>query len=377
MPSFYTPSLLRISMLLVAATCACNESFDEDFNSDRADLGSDQWNIETSVFPGGDPSNTPTAESVTAYLTALVSNLDRYADHYNRQLKVVPDYNESTDLSVRVRIVKDGSNIWQVSPHGNPAKSENLSDDVMTFIACHELGHFFGGFPFHYLDARGVRDLADRGTVIAAELPADYFATKDCLPRFWAHERAANATFRDAAVPYVRNACDAQYGSTNQQNLCYRIAAASIGVSIYIEPSTSARVDTPSKEIVDETAKRSTTQVRLDTMMAGALCPVKNDLRVIPGLVKSPNGLYGEHSVASEMHAKQYACLDGPGARPLSWFKPNMPDIVYFDCGDFPESGKCINGNVQNCHNIRGIEEEVCTTGCTIDDDLAICNENL
>ncbi|MFO7180127.1 MAG: hypothetical protein DIU78_015620 [Pseudomonadota bacterium] len=308
-----------------------------------------------------------------------VANLFRpiAASAYGATIEFDPDDWDGT--IGRARSSVHAGRIWRITPAGtifNPY----LTRDVMRLLVCHELGHFFGGFPFKPENTPGAT-VADAGTFLASEGSADYFATKECAWRVWAGD-PNNPAFR-AVVPRAgREKCDNAWHDQARRDVCYRTLVTALDVLRWIAyPMDSdihgPRIETPSTEValVTKTAHPDG-QCRLDTMVAGAVCDKPNDLSKIPGLVPSPvTGQYGDHSVAAEQDAAPYACHDGPGARPLCWFKANMPGYVPAAC-TLPEGGVCAEdgSGYWVCDPIQDRVFTPCSLGCYYDSESQIAD---
>ena len=84
-------------------------------------------------------------------------------------------------------------------------------------------------------------------------------------------------------------------------------------------------LDTPDLTPADQMVmKYPSVQCRVDTVVHGALCPTKFRGTDIPGLLDSIEDP-GSNPPESEAAAAPDSCVDGPGARPACWFKPNPP----------------------------------------------------
>ncbi|WP_438025800.1 hypothetical protein [Sorangium sp. So ce233] len=257
---------------------------------------------------------------------------------------------------------------WFIVPKAQ-VLNQHLTRDVMRMATCHEMGHFFGGFPFKNAGKPGERptsDISDLGTFMAAEGQADYFATKSCIRRVWAGN-PENAAFRDLVPPEGKERCDVVWEDQDSRDICYRsifIARAVAGWLHGGDPRVD--VDTPDPKVVDRTyTAHSGLQIRFDTMVAGALCdPERDDPMEIPGLVPSPiTGMYGHHSVAAENDSRDHSCYEGLGARPRSWFKPDMPE---YDCGNGVGWTRCEENDtvVATCAPPMGEWRRTCSMGC-------------
>jgi hypothetical protein len=215
---------------------------------------------------------------------------------------------------------------WALNVFGGIVTSPAMTPDVLAAVFCHETGHLVSGFPFK---VRPAADVTVLGTAIATEGQADYFATKDCLPRLWAGETDANARAFAALDPAIAARCTAAYRDRASQELCGRILAASLQTGRWIAgqyttpamPVAAPQFDTPDPTEVDVTlyGAHPSAQCRLDTFAAGALCDAKITGTATPGLVPP----YGEFSAASQEAARPFACQTGAGARPRCWFQPS------------------------------------------------------
>lgn len=263
---------------------------------------------------------------------------------------------------------------WRVEIGLNLVQPGRTTPDVAAFLLCHETGHALGGFPFKGgpAQARQVEGLKEGhyATVSATEGQADYFATKECLPRLWAGETALNATFRSVATPFMKTQCDAVWTTTAEQDVCYRGAVTAEAVGRWYAPQESLRVDTPDKTVVPGLSDGRSNQCRVDTYFQGALCRTKFRGTTIPGLIE-PYEQVLNISPAVEAAAAPDSCTEGVGSRPLCWFKPNaMPT----DCSGIPEGGHCVVVDGQDaqqyCTERGGLETYPCGDGykCEVDE---------
>lgn len=331
-----------------------------------AGLGSTS-NVPAAALPGKLP---PTRETALATIDRIAALYQDYADAADPP---------GTHKIVGVILDDD------LFPHSNAKFGENwriqvtptwltlpaMTVDVLALTSCHEMGHFVGGFPF-----KG--KMKEEEAAAATEGQADYFATKDCLPRLWANERDSNAAAFAELDSYERELCTKTYGDLPSQELCARmvvtaIQAAGIYHESYLKDHRSdateyPRLDTPDPHVVELTAAdHSNGQCRLDTMVAGIQCKVKATGTTIPGFLPP----YGKFSDASKEAARPFACQDGPGARPRCWY---AADAHEHDCGAF-EGPRCIIANgvagVRMCNNVRGEYTDECanTDVCLLDEE--------
>lgn len=204
---------------------------------------------------------------------------------------------------------------WTVNMYGGLARRPEVTPDGYAMVVCHELGHLFGGFPFV------MGWMADEGQ-------ADYFATQSCAHEIWKNQPEQNATFRDTTTPLVKEKCDASWASVEEQNLCYRTAAAGQSLAnllAVLEEGPVPNVETPDTHVVSSTDhNHPAAQCRLDTYLSGSLCTANFDMTVVPG--RKVSG--GNEGMEAERAAAKSSCMTSGnftvGLRPTCWFKPRM-----------------------------------------------------
>jgi len=258
------------------------------------------------------------------------------------------------DTSASAGAAPNSGRIWDIVVGGGFA---DVAQDAITFTVCHEMGHILGGFPFMNGDGPHTEDeRAEYGTVLSAEGQADYFTTKECLPRVWGSDD--NSVYEHLA-PELKDRCDEAYGDVLDRQLCYRILSSSLDQASsfapyannsytpevcdeedlwdtewdcenFLEPTATSRPKVEEPAIT--TFGYPTRVCRLETYVRGALCPIKaprpsetGGELVIPGYVETPWG-YGVVSEESRAAAAPYACHgDHPGARPSCWYNEDVP----------------------------------------------------
>jgi hypothetical protein len=220
---------------------------------------------------------------------------------------------------------------WLVKVDRRLIERDQVTLDVLATFVCHEVGHLVAGYPFKRDDNEH-----DQGSGVAAEGQSDYYAAKDCLPRLWAAEPADNAIAASLLGESERARCAAAYPDEASRALCGRILFTGLVTSwIFKEGMEEMNTpypsfDTPDRsEVSEKKGGYASSQCRLDTLVAGALCNVKAVGTDIPGFLPP----YDEFSEAYEVAARPFACQEGPGARPRCWFFPNRRA---FDCSATP-----------------------------------------
>ena len=210
---------------------------------------------------------------------------------------------------------------WHVEMHGGLARRAEVTLDGFKLVICHELGHHLGGYPF-----KG-------NSWAASEGESDWYATQACARWIWRLETTVNATFRTTAPVSVRDACDAEWSTTAEQDLCYRISMAGKSLADLLAAMEGTTVDftTPDNSTVATTnVSHPPAQCRLDTYVAGGLCTVYPELDLVPG----ENSAMGRNSIQAELEAAVYSCMptsplvgaiDYNGRnRPRCWFKNQL-----------------------------------------------------
>jgi hypothetical protein len=214
--------------------------------------------------------------------------------------------NKWDDPLVNANAIKTG-NVWTVTVYGGLARRAEMNVDSVTLVACHEVGHHVGGFPYF----RKVN------TQYSDEGQADYFASQACADFLWRDEIAKNAESRNMINAAGKKLCDAVHTDTDEQNLCYRKALAGLaGAELLnaVYPGGSRPIDfaTPATiKVLWTNHFHPYPQCRLDTYVAGALCTKRFDPNVVP---------------KTETETANYTCTHAekiPGPRPRCWFKPN------------------------------------------------------
>lgn len=313
-------------------------------------------------------SRPPTREEAESILDRVVALYQDHAAAANpvgtHKLSWRIDWNSD---AASAHVLLNAEDDWTIQVSGGWLTVSSMTTEVFALTMCHEVGHFVGGFPFKTGGRKD--DTGALGTAISAELQADYFATKDCLPRLWANETEVNAAAFAELEPSGIERCTTAYSDPASQALCGRILRASLQTGrLYEEqevlqaPRELAypQLDTPDTTEVEVTREgHASSQCRLDTLVAGAVCAVKATGTEIPGFVPP----YGEYSVASQEAARPFACQTGPGARPRCWFQP---DPVVTDCSELGEETCVVEDGlhgVRYCGTTSGVNYYWCFPG--------------
>lgn len=190
------------------------------------------------------------------------------------------------------------------------AATEELSLSDWTIVLCHEVGHLIGGAPF-------VKTNPNDGDDISAEGQADYFAAAKCLRRLWINP-IANLTAMEKWPKSLMNDLKMQACESAQ---CMRIVGSFFQFYYRLNPQSKMSISERSTEFTRDTKAgyvSNSAQCRLDTILAGALCPVS------------------EHESYSTRNQKDGACTSIDSreeyrkyARPACWFNPYSHDRTF------------------------------------------------
>ena len=226
-----------------------------------------------------------------------------------------------TNDTVNANASRSGTT-WTVNMYGGLARRAEVTTDGFGVVLCHEIGHHVGGYFFY-----SGTDWA------AAEGQSDWYATQACARRLWAADTAKNAEFRNTAPQVLKDKCDNEWATTEQQDLCYRVGMAGKSAADLLGAlqGTTVSFTTPDTTVVTRTnTAHPAAQCRLDTYLTGALCTVQADLNTIPGL----NAAGGRNSAEAERDAARTRCLPASAAAgtpgyngqnvPTCWFKPQV-----------------------------------------------------
>lgn len=279
-------------------------------------LGATASTAEAAFLP---PNNLHLQDGLRKASNVTEAQFNAIIDHAIAYYKPFLKVNFNADLVVNRRwtdstvnaSASQFFNTWNVNMYGGLARRSETTPDGFALVLCHEIGHHLGGYPFSSSWA------ADEGS-------SDYFATISCARDLWREDVEVNALSRNIIPEYPKTLCDTAWEDEADQNLCYRsmLAGQSLGKLLSALGGTKAEFTTPDKTIVKSTNHAHPKgQCRLDTYMAGALCPQEFDASLIPGKDLGSK----RNSAQAEEAAANYTCLQRDfqtGVRPVCWFKP-------------------------------------------------------
>lgn len=145
---------------------------------------------------------------------------------------------------------------WEIVLHGGAVRSPELSNDEISLILCHELGHHLGGKPTSAQDGWS-----------ACEGQADYWSTSSCIT--FMLEKVKNEK-KIVSTPEAIQWC--KQNRTPDEN-CIRFAQAALNLTRFygkFTPQGYPRLDTLDSTIPPRTFYgHPNPQCRLDTLLAG------------------------------------------------------------------------------------------------------------
>lgn len=229
-------------------------------------------------------------DSVTSYYSPIVRE-------FGANLVAIKKWRDST---VNAQAYQQG-NYWYIEFFGGLARRPEISKDGFALVVCHELGHHIGGFPLYS------RSWA------AIEGQSDYFATLACASNIW-RDYEQNKKYEKPVGDYGKSLCDAHYTDMENRALCYRVLTASKTLGRLLNNGQPVYFGRPDRTQVNRTSEsHPNAQCRLDTMVAGALCPEQWNDWIIP---------------RTELQSSDSVCLRSEGyvreARPRCWYRPTM-----------------------------------------------------
>jgi hypothetical protein len=178
------------------------------------------------------------------------------------------ELNEKEDMDFAAFAWRSPTGAFAVEMNKGVRYHKLITKDIYAMIACHEMGHHLGGLP-----------LKKESAWAAVEGEADYFANLKCMRRYF----EILPTMEQLAVPQPPDLTD-RCRSSFQQDIEVRACiyslhtARQLGAILYdLEGLRGAQpsFDVPDSTIALETLDmHPSTQCRLDTFRAGALCSV-------------------------------------------------------------------------------------------------------
>ncbi len=207
---------------------------------------------------------------------------------------------------------------WSVNMFGGLARHETITEDGMSLVICHELGHHIGGAPKiggSATSSGGWGGGAGANNWASNEGQSDYFAGLKCLRKTFLNDDNASIVASLNAPKTLEDACKkSAKGDREDSALCVRIGMAGKSVAnlfSVLSKLPDTKFETPDAAIVSKTNDaHPKAQCRLDTYFQGGLCEISFNEDV---------------SQTDEVKGTCHPSLGHKiGTRPLCWFKPKQ-----------------------------------------------------
>ncbi|MBN8536055.1 MAG: hypothetical protein J0M15_03290 [Deltaproteobacteria bacterium] len=197
------------------------------------------------------------------------------------------------NVTVRTRVVE---------MYGGLARHPLMTAEGLLLVACHEIGHHLGGAPLY------------SGSNLSTEGQSDYFSTAKCAKTILSKVPNNEGWIQVANIPLeVRTSCQNAFpNNLLRAAVCMRSSMAGLSLARVLASFSSdwRQIDfsRTNKIKVNETFQgHPEAQCRLDTLYAGALCNVSEDI---------PFSLRDPRAGACLLQRNQFR-----SARPSCWYK--------------------------------------------------------
>lgn len=164
-------------------------------------------------------------------------------------------------------------------------QNPKITADGFRYMLCHELGHVTASAPHRIAPGEydGLTD-ANGDLWISAEGQADYFAATKCMRELLVAEDNVAYMKMYGAPPTVVEKCDRSYANAQDSALCQRIMMA--GKNFIDSFARSFPNSFEEKDLAEPRVsllgEHPNAQCRLDTVVAGALCPIRKEESLDP-----------------------------------------------------------------------------------------------
>ncbi len=222
-----------------------------------------------------------------------------------------------TDGTVNAYAQQSGKT-WKISMFGGLARHETITEDGMSLVVCHEIGHHIGGAPKIGGTSTGGGwwgGGASSNNWASNEGQSDYFATVKCLRKaFLNDDNAAIVRTLNAPESLTKACAKANKNNKEDSALCVRTGMAGKSVAnlfSVLSKLPDTKFETPASNVVASTNdSHPKAQCRLDTYFQGSLCEISFNEDV---------------SQTDEVKGTCHPTLGHKiGLRPLCWFKPKQ-----------------------------------------------------
>ena len=209
------------------------------------------------------------------------------------------------DATVNAYAQRSGST-WMVNMFGGLARHETITEDGMSLVVCHEIGHHIGGAP--------KKASAWSNSWASNEGQADYFSNLKCLRRVFLNDDNIAIVKKMTVPATLTAACKKAWPNAADAAICIRGGMAGDSVAklfAALRSAAPAKFETPDAKVVTVTDDNHPAhQCRLDTYFQGSLCEV---------------GMNENVATASEVTGTCHGSLGHKiGLRPTCWFKPKV-----------------------------------------------------
>ena len=186
-----------------------------------------------------------------------------------------------------------------------------MTEDLLAFVACHEMGHHLGGAPQKPMKPWS-----------SAEGQADYFAATKCMRKYMQEDdNVYMISQREVSPPLlVTQKCSSHFTRAREVAICQRtslaaLAMAKIAHQLRFGQGLAPHFESPDLSKVETTNYgEPSPQCRLDTAFQGALCSKGDDEDFHPA------------------HFERGACTQSQGheegVRPRCWYRPPHSNLL-------------------------------------------------
>lgn len=244
--------------------------------------------------------------SQAAYREILNSTLNEFNSDFDAlggNLAIVDAWE---NVIPQAKTIQNG-NTYEITVNGGLARHPMMTLDSLQIVFCHELGHHLGGAPkFLYFNGQTV------------EGQADYFATLQCTRRLFGKE--SNSRYLNLASKYIQSECKASFQDDEMVAICARTLMAVEDLALVLQSLQKSK-NKPSLSSPDLSRTSSLVrshagaQCRVDTLFAGAVCPVSGTLSELDLDIGTCSRWYGADR----------------GVRPLCWYDEKQNFLYPFD----------------------------------------------
>lgn len=248
------------------------------------------------------PKNLSNIQIAREIFTPIVKN------NYDRELSIVVlEDDETINASA-----SKGISEWTLELFGGLFTIEGMTQDSISVILCHEIGHLIAGFP-------GVGISNDSIDYMSVEGNSDYFASQACLRKLWENENNKKTDLTQ--VPeFLLNQCSEKFEDQDELlDICNRTMAAIKDLqSIFVDTSLTEPSIAQTEITLDF---HPDFQCRIDTYIAGTLCNKPWDFQS-----NWPTNKKSLDAISCTRNEYTNSIYDG--VRPKCWYQPDeIPEI--------------------------------------------------